>query len=214
MGEVLPLAIGIAASPFPVIPVILLLFTDRARAAAWSFLSGWLVGVGGTAAVFVLLAEVVDQSSDTPEWASWLRIVGGVALVAYGVKQWVGRGHHSEQPAWMRQISGASPRAAFRLALLLSAANPKVLLLAAAAGLAIGADDFTARGDVVAVVLFTLVASVSVAIPVLAYTLLGERVLRPLGVARDWLVRNNAAVMAVVLVVIGLLLLQEGITSL
>lgn len=214
MGEVLPLAIGIAASPFPVIPVILLLFTDRARAAAWSFLSGWLVGVAAPAAVFVLLAEVVDQSDYTPSWASWLRIVGGIGLVVYGVKQWTGRSADAEQPAWMRQISGASPKAAFRLALLLSAANPKVLLLAAAAGLAIGADDFTARGDVVAVVLFTLVASVSVAVPVLAYTLLGERVLQPLGVARDWLVRNNAAVMAVVLVVIGLLLLVKGITDL
>ncbi len=214
MGEVLPLAIGIAASPFPVIPVILLLFTDRPRAAAWAFLSGWLVGVGGAAAVFVLLAEVVDQSADTPSWASWLRVVGGAALVAYGVKQWVGRPADAEQPAWMRSISTATPAAAVRMALLLSAANPKVLLLAAAAGLTIGADDFTARGDVAAVVIFTLVASVSVAVPVLAYTVFGERVLRPLGVARDWLVRNNSAVMAVVLVVIGLLLLIKGITSL
>ena len=110
---------------------------------------GWFVGVGGAAAVFVLLAEVVDQSSDTPEWASWLRIVGGVALVAYGVKQWFDRHAEAEQPAWMRSISTASPSRAFRLALLLSAANPKVLLLAAAAGLVIGSDDFTARGDVV-----------------------------------------------------------------
>lgn len=214
MGEVLPLALGIAASPFPVIPVILLLFTGRPRAAAWAFLGGWLLGVGLPAAVFVLLAEIVDQSSDTPEWASWLRIVVGVALVAYGVRQWLGRGSSTEQPAWMRSISSATPAAAFRLSLLLSAANPKVLLLAAAGGLAIGADDFTARGDVVAVVIFTLVASVSVALPVLAYTFLGERVLQPLGVARDWLVRNNAAVMAVVLVVIGVLLVVKGITDL
>jgi threonine/homoserine/homoserine lactone efflux protein len=214
VGEVLPLAIGIAASPFPVIPAILLLFTDRPRAAAWAFLSGWLVGVGGAASVFVLLAEVVDQSTETPSWASWLRVVGGAALVAYGVKQWLGRSADAEQPAWMRSISTATPAAAFRMALLLSAANPKVLLLAAAAGLAIGADDFTARAEVAAVVIFTLVASVSVAVPVLAYTVLGERVLRPLGEARDWLVRNNSAVMAVVLVVIGLLLLLNGITSL
>ena len=114
----------------------------------------------------------------------------------------------------MRSISTATPAAGFRLALLLSVANPKVLLLAAAGGLVIGSDDFTARGDVLAVLAFTLVASVSVAVPVLAYTLLGDRVLQPLGVARDWLVRNNAAVMAVVLVVIGLLLLQKGITDL
>lgn len=214
MGEVLPLALGIAASPFPVIPVILLLFTDRARAAAWAFLGGWCLGVGVPAAVFVVLAEVVDQSSDTPSWASWLRIVGGAALVVYGVTTWFGRHAEAEQPAWMRSVSTATPRKAFRIALLLSAANPKVLLLAAAAGLVIGSDDFTAQGDVVAVVLFTLVASVSVAIPVLSYTLLGDRVLGPLGVARDWLIRNNAAVMAVVLVLIGVLLVVKGVGDL
>lgn len=214
MGEVLPLALGIAASPFPVIPAILLLFTDRARAAAWAFLVGWLLGIAVSTGVFVLLAEVVDQTQDTPTWAAWLRIVAGIALVAYGVTTWLGRKAAAEQPAWMRSISTATPAGAFRLALLLSAANPKVLLLAAAAGLVIGSDDFTARGDVVAVVVFTLVAAVSVAVPVLAYTILGDRVLGPLGVARDWLERNNAAVMAVVLCVIGLLLLQKGVLSL
>ena len=66
MGEVLPLAIGIAASPFPVIPAILLLFTGRPRAAAWAFLAGWLVGIGASTTVFVLLAEVVDRSAATP----------------------------------------------------------------------------------------------------------------------------------------------------
>ena len=45
-GEVLPLALGIAASPFPVVPAILLLFTPRARASSSAFLAGWLVGVG------------------------------------------------------------------------------------------------------------------------------------------------------------------------
>jgi len=214
MGEILPLALGIAASPFPVIPAILLLFTDRARAASWAFLLGWLVGIGVSTGVFVLLAEVVDQTQETPTWAAWLRIVAGVALVAYGARTWFGRKAASEQPAWMRSISTATPATAFRLALLLSAANPKVLLLAAAAGLVIGSDDFTAHGDVVAVVVFTLVAAVSVAVPVLAYTILGDRVLGPLGVARDWLERNNAAVMAVVLAIIGLLLLQKGVLSL
>lgn len=214
MGEVVPLALGIAASPFPVIPAILLLFTSRPRTSSSAFLAGWFLGVGGAALVFVALSEVVDAGRDTPVWASWLRVVLGALLVAYGVTQWLGRAADAEQPPWMRSIETATPRSALRLALLLSAANPKVLLLAAAAGLVIGADDLTTAGDVVAVLLFTLVASLSVAIPVLSYAVLGERVLPPLARARDWLVRNNSAVMAVVLVLIGLLLLQKGLTDL
>lgn len=213
-GEVLPLALGIAASPFPVVPAILLLFTPRARASSSAFLAGWVVGVGAATALATTLSEIVDQSGPAPAWASWLRVLLGAALVVYGATQWLGRGAEPEQPAWMRSIESAGPASAFRLALLLSAANPKVLLLAAAAGLSIGAGDLTLAGDAVAVLVFTLVASLSVATPVLAYLLLGDRVLGPLGRARDWLVRNNSAVMAVVLVVLGVLLLQKGLTAL
>jgi len=214
VGEVVPLALGIAASPFPVVPAILLLFTPRARASSSAFLGGWLLGVGAATAVFTTLSEVVDQSGPTPAWASWLRIVLGAVLVLYGATQWRGRGAEAEPPGWMRSIESAGPGEAFRLALLLSAANPKVVLLAAAAGLSIGAGDLTPAGDAAAVLLFTAIASVSVATPVAAYLLLGDRVLGPLGRARDWLVRNNTAVMAVVLVVLGALLLQKGITAL
>ncbi len=44
-------------------------------------------------------------------------------------------------PAWMHRIETATPRKALRLAILLAYANPKVLLLTAAAGLSIGAAE-------------------------------------------------------------------------
>jgi len=213
--DTLPLALGIALSPFPVIPAILLLFTERPRAAGLAFLTGWLLGVGSTATAFVLLSEVVGDVEDSPSWASWARIVLGAALVVYGVVQWRGRGRATEPPAWMQSVSSATPGRALRLALLLSVPNPKILLIAAGAGLTIGADEtLSGAAEVAAVLLFTVVASLTVAAPVVSYVVVGDRVLRPLGVARDWLQRNNAAVMSVVLFVLGLLLLQKGITGL
>ncbi len=210
MSEWLPFAVAIAASPFPVVPVILLLFTARPRAAAGAFLGGWATGVLVPTALFVALAEVVEREDHPPSWASWVRIGIGAALVVLGVRQWITRHAADESPAWMSALGTAGPRAAARSALLLSVANPKVLLLAAAGGLAIGAEASGWLADATAVVGFTVVASVSVAAPVLLFLVRGERMLRPLGVARDWLERNNATLMAVVITVIGVALLLKG----
>ncbi len=215
MTEALPLALAIAASPVPVIPVLLLLLTPRALATAGSFLLGWAAGVGAVTAVAALVAEAVESSQESATWASWARIVLGVALVGYGVRQWVTRSDASgELPGWMRSVQDASPAAALRLGLLLSAANPKILLMAAAGGLAIGGSGLTGTAEALAVVGFTLVGSLSVGVPVLLYALLGGRVLGPLGRARDWLELHHGAVMAVVLVVIGLALTAKGIRGL
>ena len=42
ISEVLPFAIGIAISPIPIIAIILILFSDRARVNGPTFLAGWV----------------------------------------------------------------------------------------------------------------------------------------------------------------------------
>jgi len=214
IAEVLTLGIAVAASPFPIIPAILLLFTPRARATSFGFIGGWVIGVLVATAVFITLATIVELADEPPTWASWARIVIGAALVALGLQQWLTRGRKTETPAWMQSIDRLTPRTALRLGLLLSAANPKVLLLTAAAGLGIGAADLTTTQTVIAAAVFTLVASITVMLPIVLYLIVGERILRPLGRVRTWLQDNNAAVMAVVILVIGGLLVVKGVQGL
>jgi threonine/homoserine/homoserine lactone efflux protein len=212
--ETLPFALAIAASPFPIIPAILLLFTERPRPTSFAFLAGWLLGIGAATTVFVLVSEAVESSESSPAWVSWVRVGLGSLLVAYGLRQWFTRAAKTEPPAWMRSLETATPSSAFRLALVLSGVNPKVVLIAGGAGLAIGSGDLHGWAEVVAVLVFTAVAAVSVAVPVVGYAVLGDRVLRPLGAAKDWLTTNNAAVMSVVLVVLGIALVVKGIPGL
>jgi cytosine/uracil/thiamine/allantoin permease len=68
--------------------------------------------------------------------------------------------------------------------------------------------------QILAVLVFALVASISVAAPVVAYTVAGPRVLGPLSIVKDWLLRNNVAVMSVVFLVLGALLIYNGVTGL
>ena len=214
MADLLPLAIAVAASPFPVIPVILLLLTPRSVANAGAFLAGWWSGIVAGTTAFVLLSSVVEGFDEPSTWVAWARVVLGAALVVLGVRQWSTRRERTEAPAWMRTIEGSTPATSARLGVLLSAANPKILLLSAAAGLSIGAADETVAATAVTVAAFALVGSVSVALPLVAHVTLGDRARVPLERARDWLTRNNATVMAVVVIVIGAALLTKGIGGL
>jgi len=55
------------------------------------------------------------------------------------------------------------------------------------------------------------VAGSTVAIPVLAYAGAGNRLDDPMARLKDWMERNNAALLAAILVVIGLMVLYNGI---
>ncbi|MGY4649333.1 putative tellurium resistance membrane protein TerC [Mycobacterium sp. URHB0021] len=92
--------------------------------------------------------------------------------------------------------------------------NPKVLFICAAAGLAIGSAGLGIAGAWTSEAFYVLVAASSVAVPVLAYAAAGERLDGPLARLKDWMERHNAALVAAILIVIGLVLLYKGIHGL
>ncbi len=214
IAEVVPLALAIAASPFPIIPAILLLFTPRARAVGPAFLAGWVIGIAVATAVFIALAAVIELADEPPTWLSWTRIALGAALLVLAALRWRRRREQQEAAGWMKSIDNSTPASALRLGLLLSAANPKILMLTAAAGLTIGAAELSATGTLAAAVVFTLLAASTVALPVLLYLVVGDPMLRPLSRVRTWLQDNNATVMSVVFLVIGVVLVVNGIAGL
>jgi len=213
MTDLLPLALVIAVSPFQIILIALLMFTPRARAASLTFLAGWVLPIAGACTVFLLLADVLEASDVKPTWVSWARILLGLVLLGLGIRKWLSR-HGTPVPAWLQSIESASPARAFRFAVTLALLNPKVLLMAAAAGFSIGAQGLSAIGQATSVAVFTVVAASTVLVPVGLFLVMGAAILGPMGIAKDWLLANNAAVMSVVLVVIGAILLITGLGTL
>ncbi|NCD20054.1 MAG: hypothetical protein EOL89_08740 [Actinobacteria bacterium] len=209
--ELLPVAVAILLSPFPLVPVVLLLLTGRPLANGGSFLAGWSGGLLVLAAVFTAAASAVELWDEVPTWASWTRLALGVALIVLGARKWVtGGGAKAESPAWMAALGDYTPRRSAKLGLLLAVANPKVLLLVLAGGVAIGAAELGPVRAALAALAFSAVAASAVALPVLARLVFGRRVERPLDVARRWLEAHNDAVVAVVLVALGVMLVLKG----
>jgi hypothetical protein len=56
IGQLLPFAVGVAVSPMPIVAVVLMLVTPRARTNGPAFLLGWIVGIALAGAVLLAIA--------------------------------------------------------------------------------------------------------------------------------------------------------------
>jgi threonine/homoserine/homoserine lactone efflux protein len=218
IGEILPLAVGIAISPVPIIAVILMLLSPRAKATSVGFLLGWLVGIIVAIVLFTLLSSVLSQrdDSDSSPVTAVIKIILGALLLLLAAKQWRGRPAEGEQaamPKWMSAVDSMTAGRALGLGFLLSAVNPKNLLLAISAGVIIGGSNLGLGDAAIVIVVFVVIAGCSVLIPVIAYLIAAARMAGPLDSLRGWLVDNNATIMAVLLLVIGVSVIGKGIAN-
>lgn len=215
LSTLLPLALVIALSPLSIIPAVLVLHAPRPRPSSLAFLGAWLAGLAALTAIFVGLSGLLGGlHKSPPTWASWLRVAVGAALIVFGVFRWLTRHGRTDMPAWMRSFTGITPVRAGVTAAVLVVARPEVLLICAAAGLAIGSGGLGIAGAWTSVAFFVAVAASSVAIPVLAYAAAGDRLDDPLARLKDWMEQHNAALVAAILIVIGLMVLYNGIHGL
>jgi threonine/homoserine/homoserine lactone efflux protein len=214
IGATLGYAVGIAVSPIPIAAVILMLFSGRARSNSTAFLAAWITGIAVVAGVVVALPGLETDDAAPSTSTGWIKLALGVLLLAVGARQWglrPGPGEEPAAPGWMARIDQLRPRAAFGLGLLLSALNPKNLLLAVAAGASLGALPLSTGETVAAVTVFTVIAALTVAVPVLAYLIAGARLDPALDRTKAWLIENNTAVMAVLLLVFGVNLIGDAL---
>ena len=219
IGDILPLALAVAICPLPIIAVILMLFSDGARAKSLAFLLGWVVGI--VVAMTVLISVASTQSLSTggepSDTSSWIKLILGLLLVVAAAGQWRKRptpGEEPTMPGWMAKIDTLGPLGAIGLGILLSALNPKSLLLIAGGAVTIVQADLSSTDTAIVVGVFTLIAASTVAIPALGYLFLGDKIQPALNEAKAWLSMHNAAVMSVLLLVIGVTLFGKGLGAL
>jgi threonine/homoserine/homoserine lactone efflux protein len=214
LTELIPLALVVALSPFSIIPAVLVLNTPRPRPTGMAFLAGWLVGLAGLTIIFLEVSNLVVDLNQPPRWASKVRIVVGAALIVFGIYRWLMRKRAAHTPGWIQSMGKLTPVRAGATAVALTVVNPKVLFICAAAGLAIGTAGLGSTHVWLPVVWYVAVAGSTVAIPILAYAVSGDRLGEPLKRLKDWMERQHAVLVAAILIVIGLLVLYKGIHGL
>jgi threonine/homoserine/homoserine lactone efflux protein len=216
IGGLLPAAAGIALSPFPIVAVILVVSGPRARVSGPAFALGWLVGLSALTALAILLGDLLGDD-DAATWASWARVLVGAVLVAWGMRTFVHRPRGDDRPPdpeWMAGLSSAGPGRAATIGIGLAALNPKNVAFALASASVIGQLDQEAASVLLEGAVFVLLAS-STVLGVVALSLLGsDRVGVTLDRVRRLMVTHNDAIVAAVLVLIGVTVLGDGLAGL
>src|SRR5215207_5598318 len=219
IGQSLPLALGVALSPISIVAVVVILTSSRARSLGPVFVLGWLLGlvVVGAVVLAVVGSSGAGSSGQRTTWVSWVMIVLGVLLLVGAVRHMRGRargGEQAPQPAWMGAIDRLKPAVVLGGGVVLGGVRPKSLLLAVGGAAAIAQTGIAGGQQAIAYAVFAGIATLGVGVPVVIYFAMGERSVELLGRLKGWMRRNNAVILAVVLLVIGVTLIGDGISGL
>lgn len=217
IGQSLPIAVGVLVSPFPIVALVLMLVSRRAGSNGTAFVFGWLAGIFVLGTLVALLAGGAGSGdADTPLWAALLKVVLGALLLLLAVRSWQGRpaeGESAPVPKWMASIDAFNPFKALGVGVLLGSVNPKNLLLVVSAGTTIATATSETNEQIIAVAVFTLIASLGVLVPFGIYLMAGERAAGLLDGIKAWMIAYNAVIMTVLLAVLGVKMLGDGVAS-
>ena len=219
IGQLLPFAVGVAVSPTPIVAMILMLITPKARVNGVVFVLGWIVGVAVVGAILLALADPTGAIDDDQpaDWTYWLKLVLGVLLLLVAAKEWRARpapGAEVPMPKWMGMLDGITAPKAGGLAFMLGALNPKNLIFIVGGAAVVAQAGLSTGDEVIAWIVFTLIATIGVAAPLVIYFAMGDRAASILDGLKSWMAHNNTAVMAVLCLIIGVKLIGDAIGGL
>jgi len=218
ISDILPLALGVALSPVPIVAIILMLGTPKARSDGLMFAIGWVLGLAAVSIVVLLVAHGASNNDSTSsDSVDTLQLVLGLLFLFMAAKQWKSRpkrGEEAVMPKWMATIDSFSEGRSFGLGLLLSGANPKNLALTLAAAGSIAQAGLSGAQDSVAVAVFVIIGSLTVVGPVLFFMVASDKAAKPLADIKEFMTDHNAVIMMVILLILGAKLLGAGIAGL
>lgn len=209
----------IAATPWAIVIVLVLLQATRGLVVAWSYVLGWAVAIAaiGAVVVFWLGDAVSGGRSDAGTATLVLDLVFGIVLIGYGVRRLVARrrtaaAHEPGQPPtprWLGALEGLRPIYAFALGVFWLN-YPLVILWG---GEMIRADLSTVANAVLLGILVTLGASGIAGLA--GYATLAPGQAGPVVAGfRVWSARNAGAVATWLALVVGAVLAVRGLVGL
>jgi len=196
-----------------------MLFSARARVNGPAFLFGWVVALAAVSTIVYVVSHEGNVAADSTaaDSVSWGKIVLGVVLLLLARRNWHSRpapGAEPSMPKWMARVDSLSPLEAAGLGVVLAAVNPKNLILTMGSAAGLAQLGLSTSDAIVAIAVFVLLGSVSIAGPVLYALVGGDRARATLDSAKVWLGEHNAAVMAALFLVFGVDLIAKGLPPL
>lgn len=212
-GQLVPAAAAAALSAVPITATIFVLLSHRRKTTALPFLAGWVLGTAAGLTLATLATQALpSRPRREASLIATLEVLIGIVLIVAGLFTLVGhqRARPRQRPSWIEGIGSFGPLPAFGIGLALNV-RPKSLLLFAAGSLAIAGADVDGRDTLVAIAVYTAIATSTVVVPTVATVLFPDRMEPRLVAARDWIAAQGAALTGVAMVGVGVVVLVAGV---
>ena len=214
LKDAFPMSLGLALSPFPLIAIIIILMTPKAKSNSLWFLLGWILGIYGVG-LLVLIIPGLGTKHDTPSiYSGAIRIVLGLSLLIFAFKTWLNRPRGGDEivtPKLFLSMDKFGLRKSMLTGFLFSAANVKNMALSAAGAVRINQSLPENESIFIAMLLFSLIGSLTLLFPVMVYVFAEKRIEPTFLIWKKWLIKNNKVLLAFILSFIGLILVKGGI---
>ena len=170
IGQVLSFGVVVGLSPIPIIGVVLDARHPRARVNGLAFLAGWLAGLAVVGVAVLLIAKGAGADSDggASSGVGWLKVALGLLLLWLALRQWRSRPRgdgDQELPKWLQTVDRFTAPKAAGMGVLLSAVNPKNLIMTVGASVAIVQTGAPAGQKFIALAVFIIIGTIGVATP-------------------------------------------------
>lgn len=221
IGKLVPLALGIAASPIPLLAVLIMLTSKRAVKNAVLLIFGWVlvmmtIGLGGMLIFAGREFRGIGGAGGHVDDVANI-IVGAVLLVLavvrfVQIRKGVAKGRGVSR--LLDSLDRMKPANAVLLGVLTVVLNPKNILVTLSGVGLILASGRGFGSSLLALVLLVAIATSSLALPLAVYVVAPRRSAEMLSSWKDWLLKHNLEVVAYLLLLLGLLLSALGIMGL
>ena len=217
--HLLPYAIVAMLSPLGFAATIAVMETGRLQALGFGL--GVVFGQLAACTLLVALGSVTrpDTGRSHPTFQGLLELGAGLGLLWLAAllrrrPELMNRGTSGRAQAALDRLHRVHTITAVGVGVLLGIGGPKRLVLTALAAATITASGQSTRNAAALVGWYSLLATVLVWVPVLAYLFLGTFAVAALDAALQWLARNRRPATLTTLVVVGAVLVLDGVVLL
>lgn len=209
LTPLLPLAVGMAISPLPIVAVVAILLSARGRTAAPVYTAAFFMVTLAAIAVGALTAAGASSASSGAGGRLVVLVLGALLTVGFSVMavvSWRGRprpGATPTPPGWLAAMDAITPVRAAGIGVLMAATNSKNLPLELKGGALIGAAHLALPLAIVLCVGLAVAGSLTLIVPTALGATGSPRIVSALDRLKSEMIEHNAVIMTVLFAVLA-----------
>lgn len=210
-----PMAMGIALSPGPVLAIIMLLMTKRAKISGPIFLLGMFLGIQIVGSIIIFVPGVIADHGGMSDATGTVKIIAGVVLLLLIIPIWIKKkkeGNVHRIPKIFNKLDEFGALKVFLIGLVFSAFSVKNAALSASGAAHIHTTSLVDYLEtLLGVFVFAIMATITVIVPIVIYFLAPKKTEVLLRTWRDWLIKYHWDIVMAMMLIAGGLLISIGL---